>query len=263
MTTAFSFRIAGFLRLIAALLIAGFLLSARAADARPDPNFHLYLLIGQSNMAGRGPLDAESKEIHPRVMMLDKEMKWVPATDPLHFDKPIAAVGPGFTFGKAMAEADPKVKIGLVPCAMGGSKIEEWEPGQKNYEAMLVRMREAQKSGVLKGILWHQGESNLKDSSHYAEQLKRLISRVREAFGAADVPFVSAEITPFKAEGAEEVARLNAVLREVGKEVPRYACVGTGDLKDKGDKLHFDTASARALGLRYARAILEINKQPR
>src|SRR5687768_7689071 len=153
------------MRILLFLLLAFAL--ARPASAELDPNFHLYLLIGQSNMAGRGVLDAESKEAHPQVLMLTKDLRWELATDPVHFDKPIAGVGPAITFGKAMVEANPAVKIGLVPCAMGGSKIEKWAPGTTNHAAMLKRMRAALKSGVLKGILWHQGEANLTDFSQY------------------------------------------------------------------------------------------------
>ena len=91
---------------------------AKAAASQPDPQFHLYLLIGQSNMAGRGSVDAESKAAHPRVLMFDNNREWVPATDPLHFDKAVAGVDPGLAFGKQMAEEDSKVLIGIIPCAV-------------------------------------------------------------------------------------------------------------------------------------------------
>ena len=64
--------------------------------------FHLYLLVGQSNMAGRGKVTPEDKKPHERVLMLSKDLKWVPATDPMHFDKSIAGVGLGRTFGIEM-----------------------------------------------------------------------------------------------------------------------------------------------------------------
>ena len=235
----------------------GFAHKSSAAD--PDPNFHLYLLIGQSNMAGRGVVDAESKQADPRVLVLTKDLKWEPATDPLHFDKPIAAVGPGLAFGKAMARANPAVKIGLIPCAMGGSKIEEWAPGSRNLTAMQERMREAQKAGVLKGILWHQGEANINSNATYAEQFTTLINSIRKEFNAPNAPFVAAEITGFKPE-REPIEKFNEILHAEGKLVAKYTCVKTQDLKDKGDKLHYDTASARELGKRYAAAMQELQK---
>jgi hypothetical protein len=248
------------LKIIALVVSACFIVllgTTRAAE--PDPNFHLYLLIGQSNMAGRGVVDSESKQADPRVLVLTKDLKWEPATDPLHFDKPIAAVGPGLAFGKAMAQANPAVKIGLIPCAMGGSKIEEWAPGTKNHTAMLDRMREAQKAGVLKGILWHQGEANINSNATYAAQLTALINGVRKEFNVPEAPFVAAEITAFKPERGP-IEKFNGILHAEGKQVSKYTCVKTQDLKDKGDKLHYDTASARELGKRYAAAMQELQK---
>lgn len=75
------------------------------ADEVPLPakeNFHLFLLVSQSNMAGRGEVTADDQRPDPRVLMLDKEGRWVPAVDPMHFDKPaVVGVGLGRTFGLA------------------------------------------------------------------------------------------------------------------------------------------------------------------
>ena len=92
---------------------------------------HLYLLAGQSNMAGRGEVGEIDRTPFPNVFALNSAMEWVPATEPLHFDKPdIVGVGPGFAFGRAMAAADPSVRIGLIPGAVGGSAIRAWRPGE-------------------------------------------------------------------------------------------------------------------------------------
>src|SRR5438067_2462520 len=84
---------------------------------KPDPNFHLYILMGQSNMAGRGPITPQLKnDSNTRVLVLSKSGQWVIAKHPLHYDKPkAAAVGPGLAFGIKMAEAQPGIKIGLIP----------------------------------------------------------------------------------------------------------------------------------------------------
>ncbi len=91
----------------------------------------MFLLVGQSNMAGRGKVSEEDQKPRERVLMLSKEAKWVPAVDPLHFDKPgIAGVGLGRSFGLEIAKAHPDITVGLIPCAVGGSPISSWEPGQ-------------------------------------------------------------------------------------------------------------------------------------
>lgn len=85
--------------------------------------FHIFLLAGQSNMAGRGKIEAEDKVPHPRVLVLSKQGEWKPAMAPLHYDKDAAGVGLGSSFAVALAEKDPSVTIGLVPTACGGSSI--------------------------------------------------------------------------------------------------------------------------------------------
>jgi hypothetical protein len=239
---------------------------ANAPASQPDAQFHLYLLIGQSNMAGRGPVDDESKVPHPRVLMLNKNRAWVPATDPLHFDKPVAGVGPGFAFGKQMAEDNPKVRIGLIPCAVGGTSISAWAPGREDksththpYDDMLERARAAMQAGVLKGILWHQGESDLKNGG-YGRRLAELIERLRKDLSAPDVPFVASELSPLNPKNAEAVAAFNAVVR--GLDVRNYACVSGAGLEHKGDKLHYNTASARVLGQRFAEKMKALLAKP-
>ena len=240
---------------LAALLLLP-LAGLNVAQAQPDPEFHLYLLIGQSNMAGRGPVDEESKAVHPRVLMLNKSREWVPATDPLHFDKPVAGVGPGLAFGKKMADENPKVRIGLIPCAVGATSIGVWAPGQEHkaththpYDDMLERARAAMKAGVLKGILWHQGESDQRNPG-YGKLLAELIARLRKDLSAPDVPFVASELSPLNPANAGSVAAFNAIVQ--GMTVSHYACVSGAGLTHKGDKLHYDTASARLLGQRFA-----------
>jgi hypothetical protein len=82
-------------------------------------------------MAGHGPLDADSKNINPRILMPDSNNHWVTATDPVHFDKPaVAGVGPALGFANSMLEGDSKTRIGFIPCALGETHIRVWEPGQ-------------------------------------------------------------------------------------------------------------------------------------
>jgi len=166
-----------------------------------DSNFHLYLLVGQSNMAGRAPLDSASKITDPQVFMLDQNNQWVPATDPVHFDKPdVAGVGPAISFAKTMAGNNGKIKIGLIPCAIGGSPIRVWEPDSvylgkfHPYDDAVRRAGIAMRQGVLKGILWHQGESdnNPQSATVYTGKFKILVERFR----AQTIVLSQAEIHP-------------------------------------------------------------------
>ena len=157
-------------------------------------------------MAGRGTVEAEDKKPHPRVLMLNKEGQWVPAADPLHFDKSAAGVGVGKTFAIQIAEASPGITIGLIPCAVGGSPIDAWKPGvlyaatkSHPWDDTVKRAGLALKSGVLKGILWHQGESDSspKLAETYEVKLHQLIAGFRKEFNAPDVPFIAGQMGQF------------------------------------------------------------------
>ena len=219
-------------------------------------SFHLYLLIGQSNMAGRGKVAKEDTTPHPRVFKLDKKDEWAPAVDPLHFDKPMAGVGPGLTFGKLMAEADPSVSIGLIPCAAGGSPIRVWKKGgywgqtrSKPYDETLRRVAIARQRGVLKAILWHQGESdgNPTDAPLYAERLDDLIARLRKDLRVPRVPFIAGGLSV-----------VDEAVRRLPKRVPHTAYVTAKALHLGRDKVHFSAPAARELGRRYAQALLAL-----
>jgi len=229
-----------------------------------DTAFHIYLLAGQSNMAGRGVLDSISKQTHPQIFMLDKSNQWVLATDPVHFDKPdIAGVGPAIAFAQEMVKNNPNIKIGLVPCAWGGSSISVWNPDSAYltghpYDDAVKRTFIAVQSGILKGILWHQGEAdnNTKGATLYMDKLKKLVERFRNTFHNPQLPFIVGEIGHFNKNTI-----INSILNDVPNQISFTAVVSAEGLKDKGDKLHFDTPSARELGKRYAVAIKKLTTQ--
>jgi pimeloyl-ACP methyl ester carboxylesterase len=239
----------------------------------PKAEFHLYLLIGQSNMAGRGAVEDEDRVPHPRVLKFTKENAWAPAIDPLHFDKPnVAGVGLGTAFGRAMAESNPRVTIGLVPCAVGGTSLARWQKDGDLYRQAVVRMKAALQDGTLRGILWHQGESDSgseKTVRNYGERLAQMVRDLRTEFGTADVPFVAGHLGEFLKRESKEGRPsfwpvVNEQLDSLPTRVPHAAVVSSKDLKHKGDVVHFDSASLREFGKRYAAAMqrLQAGKTP-
>ncbi|MDP3072875.1 MAG: sialate O-acetylesterase [Opitutaceae bacterium] len=256
-------------------VVFGFVAAAMFAQSAPLPpkeNFHLFLLIGQSNMAGRGAVEAQDKVPHPRVLTLNKAGEWVPAVDPIHFDKTIAGVGLGRTFGLEIAEATPGVTIGLIPCAVGGSRIAAWQPGASDsvtkthpWDDALRRAELALPAGTLKGILWHQGESDAKRdlAPAYAAKLADLIARLRAELHAPAAPFIAGQLGNFAGRPWDEFQRqFDQTLRDLPVSVPHTAFVSAEGLTDRGDKLHFDAASYREFGKRYATAYLDLVRQP-
>lgn len=262
-----------FTRLIAVgWLLLMFVAADFASAQSPLPakeKFHLFLLVGQSNMAGRGKVEEQDKQPHPRVLMFNKAGEWVPAVDPLHFDKTSAGTGLGKTFGQQIAEANPGVTVGLIPCAVGGSPIDSWQPGEfykaanaHPWDDAIKRTKLALEKGTLKGILWHQGESdsNAKSAPTYEAKLHALVKAFRAEVGA-DVPFIVGQLGQYEGIAWEEPRKqVDAAHQNLPKHLPHTAFVSSTGFKHKGDKVHFDSASLREFGKRYAEAYLKLVK---
>jgi len=250
------------------LLFPAAILTADEVPLPAKENFHLFLLVGQSNMAGRGEVTPDDQQPDPRVLMLNKDGRWVPAVDPMHFDKPSVGVGLGRTFGLEIAKATPGVTIGLIPCAVGGSPIETWEPGAFDeatkthpWDDAMTRARLALPAGTLKGILWHQGESDStpERAGLYEQRMHDLIARFRNELAAPAVPFIAGQMGIFpESPWSGEKKIVDRVHQNLPAQIKRSAFVSAGGLTHKGDKVHFDSASYRELGKRYAAAFLAI-----
>jgi hypothetical protein len=258
-------------RLISIALFLSLCVSAaEPVKLPPRLSFHLFLLIGQSNMAGRGAVEDQDRTPHPRVLMLTKSGEWTPAKDPMHYDKPVAGTGLGKTFGRILAEEDPNVTIGLIPCGVGGSPIDAWRPGvfyepTKSYpwDDAVRRAQVALGVGVLKGILWHQGESDSTEelAPVYEGKLHDLILRLRGTLNAPGVPFIAGQMGRFAdAPWSEWKAVVDRAHRSLPAQEPHTAFVSSEGLVDNGDKIHFNASSYRELGKRYAATYRALRK---
>lgn len=241
---------------------------AKAQKVPPKEQFHVYLLIGQSNMAGRGRMTADDRKPREGILTLNTENQWVPAAHPLHSDKTTAGVGLGISFAETMAKQNPGVTIGLIPCAVGGTPLSRWVKGGDLYEAAVARAKIAMEAGQLRGILWHQGESDSssqRTANTYGERLAQMIADLRKELGAKGVPFVVGELGTFYIESPKrgsESKIVNAALQRVGDNVPNAACVSAKGLDHKGDEVHFSSEALVEFGRRYAEAMLKLQQAP-
>ncbi|MDB6121128.1 MAG: hypothetical protein JWQ71_121 [Pedosphaera sp.] len=266
-------KLLGLLSIIVCVLIG---LSSQAETSNASvqlpkkEKLHLYLLMGQSNMAGRGELGKEDTTPHARVLVLSTNNTWEPAVEPITRDRKSGlGVGPGFAFGKVMAVKDPSVTVGLVPCAVGGTPLKRWEKGGDLYERAVKRAKFAMKDGTLKGVLWHQGESDSgtqTNADSYGMRLAHMIHDLRTDLGFTNLPFVAGKIGEFlydRKEDKSPFARMvNEALGKIPETVPLTACAESHGLTHKGDEVHFNAVSQREFGRRYAVEMLRLQKTP-
>jgi len=256
----------------------------------PDPNFHIYLCFGQSNMEGSAPIESEDVVPDDRFLLLqamdcpnlDREQgEWYPAVPPLsHCD---VGLSPADAFGKHMLGALPStVRIGVINIAVGGCDIRLFDKDQyQNYTRtweqdwfmdkikayndnpylrLITLARKAQQEGVIKGILLHQGETNTGDEQwpYYVEKIySDLLTDLN--LNASQVPLLAGE-TVHKEQGGV-CARMNPIINRLPELIPTAYVISSQGCAALPDSLHFSSAGCRELGQRYAAQILTIQEQ--
>lgn len=238
--------------------------STRADEVKiPKDKLHIYLCIGQSNMAGRAPYTEEDAKPIDRCLLLNDKDQWEPASLPLNKYSTIRKtikmqkMNPSYMFAKTLLAADKDITIGLVVNARGGTRIDQWRMGMDQYKTpffaeALRRTKLAMKSGTLKGIIWHQGEANRKDPK-YLKKISTFIANLRKELGAPDVPFIAGQINQ-----AEEQP-INTLILKLPELVPHTGVVHTDGLVAM-DAWHFNRQSMMKLGTRYGEKMLEVQK---
>jgi Carbohydrate esterase, sialic acid-specific acetylesterase len=247
---------------------------AQEAPARysgPKEKLHIYVLAGQSNMSGRAEIEEADRAIPKNLYLLDSSGNWTAATHPFiqYTNVPNSAdeavikakgkngLNLGLAFARRMSAADPDAAIGLVVNSKGGSPIETWMKTGKgsNYDRTLARIRPIRSSGVVKGILWHQGEANLELGARYLDSLAVVIDQFRKDLADPTLPFVAGQIAPLSKD-KDKIDSFNRAILELPKRVPHTGVVRGDDLS--GKDIHFDSAETRKLGERYAEEMLRL-----
>jgi hypothetical protein len=226
-------------------------------------SFHIYLLLGQSNMAGRGELPREPIQPDRRILVLDGEDRWIVARDPLHAQvgniKP--GVGPGLSFAQQMVKYDPNITIGLIPCAVGGTALKRWVKGGDLYEKAVARARKVENVGIISGVLWHQGESDstaLSNAETYESRLTKMFQDLRQDLNSPDLPIVVGQLGMFFSKPKEKAPYADVVrnsLKKMPDSLPNIGFADSAGLTDKGDGTHFTADSQRQFGVRYAESM--------
>ena len=229
-------------------------------------NVWVFIMAGQSNMAGRGIVEPEDTVSNKRIFSINKDGQIIIAKEPIHFYEPErTGLDCGLSFAKTLIKKFPdSISILIIPTAVGGSSIRQWLGDSvyrevKLFSNFLAKVEIAKQNGIIKGILWHQGESdaNEKDIPFHKGRLGLLFSKFRAAIGNNELPVLLGELGSFS-ENPVNFNLINKAIHDYAAEDKNSAVISTKDLKDKGDHLHFNSKGQRTMGKRFAKAYLDM-----
>lgn len=211
-------------------------------------------------MAGRGFIGDVPPIYNEHIKML-RNGRWQMMAEPLHFDRHVAGVGPAVSFAQAWTEDHPGESIGLIPCAEGGSSIDEWAMGGILTRHAISEAKFAMETSEIVGILWHQGESDSYGERYmtYEEKLLSLFTHLREELNAPHIPIIIGELGHYLGEvgfgkSAVEYKQINEILSKVAHTEKNCYFVTAKCLTANPDGIHIDAISQRKFGLRYYEA---------
>jgi hypothetical protein len=267
------------------LLLTSLLISATMYSQ--NPNFHIYLCFGQSNMEGSAEIQEQDKTVDDRFKMMssvectDTDRKlgnWYEALPPL--SQCHAGLAPSDYFGRTMVALLPEsVSVGVICVAIGGCDIrifdkdlyqdydstyaEDWFTskvkayGGNPYDRLIELAKEAQKDGVIKGFLLHQGETNNEDEQ-WPEYVKTIYNNMLTdlSLKAEDVPLLAGEVVGVDQKGI--CAAMNPIINKLPAVVPTAYVISSLGCPERGDNIHFNSEGVRKLGRRYAVKMLSL-----
>lgn len=251
-----------------------------------DPDFHIYLCFGQSNMAGAAKAEAQDSLVDARFQMMSamdcpdkgrEKGNWYTAIPPICDCN--AGISPADNFGRTLLEHLPStVKVGIINVSVGGCRIELFD--KENYQsyidtapdwmlswinnyggnpyARLVEMaKKAQKDGVIKGILMHQGESNPNDSL-WTQKVKGIYENLLTDLDlrADETPLLAGELLSAEFDG--KCAGFNQFIAQLPNVIPTAHVISSEGCPGMRDGLHFIAEGYRILGRRYGEKMLSL-----
>jgi len=267
------------------LIFAGLLLQNMNTFSQ-DKNFYIYLCFGQSNMEGNARFEPQDTIVDNRFQMMQTvdcpdlkrtKGKWYTAVPPLCRCK--TGLTPADYFGRTMvANLPSNIKVGVINVSVGGCKIElfdkdnyqtyittapGWmlnmikEYGGNPYGRLVEMAKLAQKDGVIKGILLHQGESNTNDTL-WTKKVKLVYDNLMKDLNLdpKSVPLLAGEVV--NADQGGICASMNTIIATLPQTIPNSYVIPSDGCTDASDNLHFNAEGYRKLGKRYAAQMLAL-----
>ena len=220
---------------------------------------HSFLIIGQSNMAGRGFIqDAESLLTNGGRLKVLRNGCWQTMFRPVNPDRPFSGTCLAESFAKAYSDEHPDVEVGIIPCADGGTSLEQWKVGGLLFDNTVNCAKLAMRTSHLVGILWHQGEADCADDLYplYFDKITAIMRALRRELGDDNIPIVVGGLGDFlpnyeKDENLKNYHYVNEALKQFANKMPNVAFASAKGLSSNPDNLHFNHPSLMEFGVRY------------
>lgn len=233
-------------------------------DIPKKENIWVFIMAGQSNMAGRAFVEARDTISNKRILTINRENNLIYAKEPIHFYEPsLKGLDMGMSFGREVLKYIPDtISLLLIPCAVGGSSLENWMEDKEHRGVRLFsnfnkKIELGKKYGNLKAILWHQGETTKsRDIQLLDTRLCQFVKKVREAADNQYLPFIVGNLGSYS-DDYDKWNQINLKINSCAATDSLISVVQSKNLSNKGDKIHFDSKSIRLLGKRYARKFLK------
>ena len=221
------------------------------------------LMIGQSNMAGRGFINEVPMICNERILML-RNAGWQMMAEPINYDRPNAGIGLAGSFAAMWCMEHEGEQIGLIPCAEGGSSLDDWAVDKNLFKNAVIQAGFAMQDSELIGILWHQGESDSYGGGYqtYYKKLQVIIESLRKELNAFEVPLIIGGLGDFLGKNGfglncTEYELVNEQLLKFAREQENSCFVTAEGLTPNPDGLHMDAVSQRRFGVRYYEAFVK------
>ena len=219
-----------------------------------------FLLVGQSNMAGRG-FPAEVEKLPNDNIYVLRNGRWWKMYVPVNPDRVTAGINLSESFVYQFLQDHPGDTVGIIPCADGGTSLDQWMPGKVLFDHAVMMTSLATRSSTLAGILWHQGESDCAEERYplYQQKCTHILEQLRKEVGDPNVPLLLGGLGDYlamcdRSEKFKNYIYVNAHLQAMAREMENCAFVSAEGLGANPDNLHFSAAALREFGLRYYEA---------
>ena len=224
---------------------------------------HSILIIGQSNMSGRGFMDEVSPIINDKLYVL-RNGRWQNMYVPVNPDRPMAGINLAESFADLYAD-EHKVDVGIIPCADGGTSLEQWQVGGLLFDHACYMAELASRTSTIAAVLWHQGESDCSDARYplYEERLTVILDAFRKKLDLYDVPFLVGGLGDYLefcelSDEYKNYTYVNEALKKVAEKNKMTGFVSAEGLEPNPDKLHFSAKALRDFGVRYYNEFLKL-----